>query len=521
MQRENRDATRQSDRTQDHTDRRNNSYSRDQKDQRDQRDQDKSDQRNRNERNRTDQRERTDRRDRTDQPLPQKQDANRESERTEKQDEYLSSMKKQSDIFTVGTLSPGVDRRRYNDTCRGDASSRRGSHGGTRGMRGRGRGRVISSGKSIGKGSAASKNDDENDSEDYHSAHSSVDSDESDSEEVFDKQDDGRRDDKRPTRSYYSSSRSRGSYSSRGRGRGGSQITRSPRKQPEKPPRFQRQEARSASRDRRKSNRGGFSSKDNWDENISKNRDSRNSDEGPMDDDGRFGAKSTIPAALTTHGRRPASPQSDFVEVKSKRTQEEQRERAREEEERKRHELEKMMQDAMLKPKTNKSSLKNKQHSTSKPPRFARNTGVSSNVVSTLPEGNTLPSSVTHVAIPENNTITALASENVEQKRVSPLMLERPSSPPTPPMFNAWTKPLSLTPAKPPNEASAELPRITQPDPLAVERGKPLRTDDRRLRADTKDNGEPKSQPDTDKPKEVRALGKGETSFCEGRNLLL
>ncbi|CAB4008055.1 Hypothetical predicted protein [Paramuricea clavata] len=688
VQRENRDATRQSDRTQDHTDRRNNSYSRDRKDQRDQRDQDKPDQRNRNERNRTDQRERTDRRDRTDQrermdrrdrteqregndrrentdrrdrteqrervdrryrteqsdrrdrtdqreridrrdrteqsdrtdrrdkikpvsneklesnvdkprkpgvkgeeqnkdihpneSIPQKQDANRESERTEKQDEYLSSMKKQSDRFTVGTLSPGGDRRRYNETRRGDASSRRGSHGGTRGMRGRGRGRVISSGKPIGKGSAASKNDDENDSEDYHSAHSSVDSDESDSEEVFDKQDDGRRDDKKPTRSYYSSSRSRGSYSSRGRGRGSSQITRSPRKQPEKPPRFQRQEARSASRGRGKSNRGGFSSKDNWDENISKNRDSRNSDEGPLpkkrppdtsysnekDSDGsyrgrkavrgghsgnknsflakkqqevvegssrkgggRFGAKSTIPAALTTHGRRaknepapadgddnleppkknprrtepqkvgiehidmsniagfididdiaqpasefePASPQSDFVEVKSKRTQKEQRERAREEEERKRRELEKMMQDAMLKPKTNKSSLQNKQHSTSKPPRFARNTGVPSNVVSTLPEGNTLPSSVTPVAIPENNTITALASANVEQKRVSPLMLEKPSSPPPPPMFNAWTKPLSITPAKPPNEASAELPRITQPDPLAVGSGKPQR----------------------------------------------
>ncbi|CAB4001709.1 Hypothetical predicted protein [Paramuricea clavata] len=368
---ENRDATRQSYRTQDHTDRRNNSYSRDRKDQRDQRDQDKPDQRNRNERertdrrDRTDQRERMDRRDRTEQregndrrenkdrrdrteqserqdrrdrtgqreridrrdrteqrdrtdrrdeikpvsneklesnvkkprkpgvkgeeqnkdiqqneSLPQKQDANRESERTEKQEEYLSSMKKQSDRFTVGTLSPAGDRRRYNETRRGDASSRRGSHGGTRGMRGRGR--VISSGKPIGKASAASKNDNENDSEDFHSVHSSADSDESDSEEVFDKQDDGRRDDKRPTRSYYSSSRSRGSYSSRGRGRGSSQITRSPRKQSEKPPRFQRQEARSASRGRGKSNRGGFSSKDNWDENISKNRDSRNSDEGPL-----------------------------------------------------------------------------------------------------------------------------------------------------------------------------------------------------------------------------------------------
>ncbi|CAB3989561.1 Hypothetical predicted protein, partial [Paramuricea clavata] len=181
VQRENRDATRQSDRTQDHTDRRNNSYSRDRKDQRDQRDQDKPDQRNRNERNRTDQRERMDRRDCTE---PREGNDRR-------------------DRFTVGTLSLGVDRRRYNDTRRGDASSRRCSHGGTRGMRGRGRGRVINSGKPVGKAGAASKIDDENDSEDYHSALSSVDFDESDSEEVFDKQDDGRRDDKRPTRSYY------------------------------------------------------------------------------------------------------------------------------------------------------------------------------------------------------------------------------------------------------------------------------------------------------------------------------
>ncbi|CAB4039719.1 Hypothetical predicted protein [Paramuricea clavata] len=377
VQRENRDATRQSYRTQDHTDRRNNSYSRDRKDQRDQRDQDKPDQRNRNERERTDRRDRTDqrermgrrdrkeqregndrrentdrrdrteqserqdRRDRTDQreridrrdrteqsdrtdrrdkikpvsneklesnvdkprkpgvkgeqnkdiqqneSIPQKQDVNMESERTEKQDENLSSMKKQSDRFAVGTLSPGGDHRRYNETRRGDASSIRGSHGGTRGMRGRGR--VISSGKPIGKASAASKNDDENDSE-----------------EVFDKQDDGRRDDKRPN---YSSSRSRGSYSSRGKGRGGSQITRSWRKQPEKPPRFQRQEARSASRGRGKSSRRGFSSKDNWDENISKNRDSKNSDEGPLPKSVRrihpIQTKSDCELSLSTEACRP------------------------------------------------------------------------------------------------------------------------------------------------------------------------------------------------------------------------
>ncbi len=356
-------------------------------------------------------------------------------------------------------------------------------------------------------------------------------------------------------------------------------MTRSPRKQPEKPPRFQRQEARGGSRGRGKSNRGGFSSKENWDENISKNKDGRNSDEGPLpkkrppdtsysnekDTDGgyrgrkatrgghsgnknsflakkqqevvegssRRGAKSTIPAALTTNGRRakneppvpadydenleppkknprrtepqkmgiehidmsniagfididdiaqpaseiePVSPHSDFVEVKSKRTQKELRERAREEEERKRREIEKMMQDAIfIKPKTHKSTSQNKQHSSSKPPRFARNAGVPSNVVSTLPEGNSSPRGVTPVASPENGTITALPSANVDQKRVSPLMLEKPSSPPPPPMFNAWTKPLSITPAKPPNEASAELSRIIQPDPLAVGSGKPQR----------------------------------------------
>ncbi|CAB4043765.1 Hypothetical predicted protein, partial [Paramuricea clavata] len=154
---------------------------------------------------------------------------------------------------------------------------------------------------------------------------------------------------------------------------------------------------------------------------------------------------------------QPTPPRSDFVEVKSKRTQKEQRERVYEKEERKQRETKRIMQGAILKPKINKSS--------------------------------------------QNNTSTALASINVEQKRVVSLMLVKPGSPPPPPI-NAWTKPLSITPAKPPNEASAELPRITQPDPLAVERGKPLRTDDMRLKDDTKDNGEPKSQPGMDKPKE-------------------
>ena len=617
------------------------------KDRRDQRDQERSDYRYKNERNRNDQRERTDRRDgteqrdrrdRTDQrdrrdriererpdrrdrteqieganqrdrlrpaerekvesnenrcdklrkpdskedeqskdiqqteSLPEKQGANKVSERTEKQDENLNTMKKQSDRFTVGTVSPASGRRRFNDTRRGAPSSRRGSRGGLRG-----RGRI--SGKVPERPRTASRDDDENDSEDYHSANSSVYSDGSDSED-----EDRRKDERGQTRFYSSSARSRGTYGSRGRGRGrgSSQLNRGPRKV-ETPPRFQRQ-AKSSSRSRGKSNRGGFSSKENWDDNISKSKDSRNSDEGPLpkkrpqdisyskekDSDGglrgrkttrgghsgskssflakkqqeavegssrkgggvRFGAKPTIPAALTTQGRRaknepapadgeenleppkknprrtepqkvgidhidlsniagfididdiaqpasevePASPQSDFVEVKSKRMQKEQRERAREEEERKRREIEKMMQDAvMVKPKTNKSGSQNKQHSTSKPPRFARNSGVPPNVVSNLSAGNTSPRGATPVASPENGTITAISSTNVDQKRASPLMLEKPSSPPPPPMFNAWTKPLSITPAKPPGETSAELSKFVHPDPLAVGSGKPQR----------------------------------------------
>ena len=514
--------------------------------------------------------------------LPEKQDAKKISERNEKQDENLNTMKRQPERFTMGTVSPASDRRRlpsYNDSRRGYPSSRRGNRGGLRG-----RGRGLSSGKPLGKLSTTSKDDDDNDSDDYHSAYSSVDSDESDSED-----NDRRKDYRGQSRSYSSSSRSRGGYSSRGRGRGGSHLNRSPRKPAETPPRFQRQ-AKSTGRGRGKGSRGGFSSRENWNDNVSKNKDGRNSDEGPSpkkrppdisyskekDSDGssrgrktirgghsgnkssflakkqqeavegssrkgggRFGAKSTIPAALTTQGRRaknepapadgeenleppkknprrtepqkvgidhidlsniagfididdivqpanefePASPQSDFVEVKSKRMQKEQRERAREEEERKRREIDKMMQDAMAKPKTNKSGSQNKQH-TSKPPRFSRNSGLPANMVSNLSGGNTSPRGVTPVASPENGAITALSSTNVDQKRASPLMLEKPSSPAPPPMFNAWTKPLSITPAKPPGEASVELSRIIQPDPLAVGSGKPQRASGAQLKAE-------------------------------------
>ena len=532
-----------------------------------------------------------------------KEDPNKESKVTEKFGEDLAASNKQCDRFTMGTVSPVGERRRNNDTRRGNVSGRRGGRGG---MRGRGRGRLMGSGRSVGRDNTAPKDDDENDSDDYHSANSSVESDETEAEEVADKPDERRKDDRRPTRPLYSSSRARGSYSSRGsgRGRGSSQLLRNTRKQPEKPPRFQRQEARGGSRGRGKSTRGGLASKENWDENLTKIKDS---DEGPLpkkrptdltysydkDNDssyrgrkttrgghsgnrnsflakkqqevvegssrkggGHFGAKSTIPAALTTHGRRgknepasadgdenleppkknprrtepqkvgiehidlsniagfididdiaqpanefePASPQSDFVEVKSKRTQKEQRERAREEEKRNQREVEKMMLDAVSKPKGSKSS-QNKQHSTSKPPRFSRNMPAPSNVVSTLPEGNTPPRGATPVASPENSAITALPSASVEQKRVSPLMLEKPSSPPPPPMFNAWTKPLSITPAKPPNETSVDSSRVIQPDPLAVGSGKPQRASGAHTKAE-----EPGLQIQLDLPDTFQAI---------------
>ena len=170
----------------------------------------------------------------------------------------------------------------------------------------------------------------------------------------------------------------------------------------------------------------------------------------------------------------PASPQSGFVEVKSKRTQKEQRERAREEEERKRRETEKMMADALLKPKTHKSTNLNKSHQTSKPPRFARN-NATSNQMTSVTRVNTPPGTVPPaVESPESSMVSGIPLGSSEQKQASTLMVEKLAPPPPPPMFNAWTKPLSITPAKP-QMVSVEVSAAMQPDPLAVGSGKPMR----------------------------------------------
>ena len=173
-----------------------------------------------------------------------------------------------------------------------------------------------------------------------------------------------------------------------------------------------------------------------------------------------------------TSETEPASPQSDFVEVKSKRTQKELRERAREEGERKKRELEKLMADAMLKPKAHKPNNHNKSHQTSKPPRFTRS-NIASNQVPSVTRVATPPEAVPPQTMsPEGNAVCAVPS-GIGEKRTSPLMMEKPSSPAPPPMFNAWTKPLSITPAKP-QLASVEM-TTTKPDPLAVGSGKPTR----------------------------------------------
>lgn len=157
---------------------------------------------------------------------------------------------------------------------------------------------------------------------------------------------------------------------------------------------------------------------------------------------------------------------SGFVEVTSRRTQKENKDRQREEEERRKKVDEQNRQ---------RGNVGNKKNQPSKPPRFSKQhtsqvnsqgkSGVIGKVSSTAVTETAIGSAITG-----SNSNPSSANST---KRNSPVNVERPVSPP-PPVFNAWDKPLLLTPAKPPSTS----PPVTSsiPDPLAVGSGKPSST---------------------------------------------
>ena len=157
---------------------------------------------------------------------------------------------------------------------------------------------------------------------------------------------------------------------------------------------------------------------------------------------------------------------SGFVEVTSRRTQKENKERLREEEERRK-------KDEYSRQRGNQVGSKKTQ--SAKPPRFSKQHTTSS----TQSKSSGVISKIASSFVSEVNAGVppgggnSNASSTSSTKRNSPVNVERPlSPPPPPPVFNAWDKPLIVTPAKPP---SAAAPMVTSsvPDPLAVGSGKP------------------------------------------------
>lgn len=160
---------------------------------------------------------------------------------------------------------------------------------------------------------------------------------------------------------------------------------------------------------------------------------------------------------------------SGFVEVTSRRTQKENKDRQREEEERKKKMDEQNRQRG--------NQIGNKKNQSSKPPRFSKQHMPQANTQSKVPG---VIGKVTSTAISEAGIGPTITGSNSNPssanstKRNSPVTVERPVSPPPPPVFNAWDKPLIVTPAKP----SSVTPVVTSsiPDPLAVGSGKPSST---------------------------------------------
>ena len=165
-----------------------------------------------------------------------------------------------------------------------------------------------------------------------------------------------------------------------------------------------------------------------------------------------------------------SSTHSGFVEVTSRRTQKENKDRQREEEERRKKMDEQNRQRG--------SQMGNKKNQSSKPPRFSKQ---HTSQVNTQSKSPGVIGKATSTAVSETAIGTAITGSNSNPssanstKRNSPVNVERPvSPPPPPPVFNAWDKPLLLTPAKPPSAS----PPVTSsiPDPLAVGSGKPSST---------------------------------------------
>lgn len=158
---------------------------------------------------------------------------------------------------------------------------------------------------------------------------------------------------------------------------------------------------------------------------------------------------------------------SGFVEVTSRRSQKENKDRQREEEERKKKSEEQNRQ------RTNQPG--NKKNQSSKPPRFSKQHTPQANVQSKAAgvTGKSVSSALSEAVAGITNTASnSNASSASSTKRNSPITVERPMSPAPPPVFNAWDKPLNIvTPAKPQSVA----PQVTAalPDPLAVGSGKP------------------------------------------------
>lgn len=160
---------------------------------------------------------------------------------------------------------------------------------------------------------------------------------------------------------------------------------------------------------------------------------------------------------------------SGFVEVTSRRTQKENKDRQREEEERKKKIDEQNRQRG--------NQIGNKKNQSSKPPRFSKQHVPQANTQSKSPGviGKVTSTAVSEAGIgPTVTGSNSNPSSANSTKRNSPVTVERPVSPPPPPVFNAWDKPLIVTPAKPPSVTPVVTSSI--PDPLAVGSGKPSST---------------------------------------------
>ena len=160
---------------------------------------------------------------------------------------------------------------------------------------------------------------------------------------------------------------------------------------------------------------------------------------------------------------------SGFVEVTSRRTQKENKDRQREEEERRKK------ADDQNRQRSNQAG--NKKNQSSKPPRFSKQHTPQANTQSKAPGvlGKSINNAVSEAVAGLTNTATnSNPSSANSTKRNSPVTVERAVSPPPPPVFNAWDKPLIVTPAKPPS--AAPLVSTSLPDPLAVGSGKPSST---------------------------------------------